>query len=105
VQDVCNSPRTCILQQEGGYISASDIENIDEGVDIVDPFEESEVDYALESEEDPSPCEILELATRSAPTISENESKDNEKFATLMQGENSFDEPNLSNDHALQGMR
>jgi hypothetical protein len=22
-----------------------------------------------------------------------------------MQGENSFDEPNLSNDHALQGMR
>ena len=72
VQDVCISPRAYILQEDGGYISASDVEDMDESVVSGDPFDDNEVDYALENEEDPSSCEISEPATRSAPTISEN---------------------------------
>ena len=79
MQDDCTSSRAYIFQQDGGYISASDVEDMDESVVIGDPFDDNEVDYALENEEDPSSCEIPEPATRSASTISENESKGNKK--------------------------
>jgi hypothetical protein len=100
VQDVCTSPRAYILQDDGGYTSASDVEDMDENVVIGDPFDNNDMDYVLENEEDPSSCEISKPATRSAPTISENEIKGNEKGVTLGQGENSFDEPNFFTDHA-----
>jgi hypothetical protein len=101
VQDVCICPQAYILQDGGVYISASNVKDIDEGVVISDPFEDNEVDYVLANEEDPSPCEISELATRSAPKVSENKSKGNEKGDALRQCENSFDEQKFSIDHPI----
>jgi hypothetical protein len=73
---------------------------MDEIVVIGDPFDNNDMDYVLENEEDPSSCEISEPTTRSAPTISENKIKGNEKGVTLGQDENTFDEPNFFTDHA-----
>jgi hypothetical protein len=84
-------------------------QHLEEAVSIAPPpmpnllqdVAKKKVDYAKENVVLAMSCELLDLSTGPAPTISENEIKGNKKSVTLTQGENSFDELTLSTNQQL----